>query len=180
LLHVLGAINDAELRTGNPPGMERAIPKSKGQEFGSLLHQLGAEFTANPFSPQLREFLLTIAPDAKERFPKRTPKKVEPPAPPPEPAGKKKGAHAAPRAAAGAEKHAAEKHAADKHATEKHGAEKHGAEKHKEKPLPAAKKGPLGAKKGSEAARHADASKKKLVSAKSKHGPKSLAKRKPR
>ena len=79
VLFVLGAITEAESRSGNPPGMERAIPKSKGQEFGSLLHQLGAEFTANPFSPQLREFLLSIAPDAKERFPKRASKKPEPP-----------------------------------------------------------------------------------------------------
>ena len=71
VLYVLGVISEAESASGNLPGMERAIPKSKGQEFGSLLHQLGAEFVANPFSPPLRELLLSIAPDAKDRFPKR-------------------------------------------------------------------------------------------------------------
>ena len=33
------------------PGLERAIAKSKGVEFGSLLHQFGADFSANPYSP---------------------------------------------------------------------------------------------------------------------------------
>ena len=157
VLYVLGAITEAESRSGNPPGMERAIPKSKGQEFGSLLHQLGAEFTANPFSPQLREFLLSISPDAKERFPKRVVKKPEPPAPPPEPAGKKKPGHPAPRAGA---------------------AER--SDKHKDKPLPAVKKNPVGSKKPIEAPRHSDGGKKKLTSPKTKLSLKPLAKRKPR
>jgi endonuclease III len=84
VLYVLGVISESEAEAGNVPGMERAIPKSKGQEFGGLLHELGADFFANPFSPAFREQLLAIAPDAKERFPKRTPKK--PPAEPAEPA----------------------------------------------------------------------------------------------
>jgi hypothetical protein len=74
-LYVLGVINEADAREGLVPGMERAIPKSKGQEFGALLHELGADFFSNPFSPTLRELLTSIAPDAKERFPKRTHKK---------------------------------------------------------------------------------------------------------
>jgi endonuclease-3 len=85
-LYVLGVINESEAAAGNVPGMERAIPKSKGTEFGGLLHELGADFFANPFSTTLREQLLAIAPDAKDRFPKRAPKKpvVEPePAPAP-------------------------------------------------------------------------------------------------
>ncbi len=84
VLHVLGAITEAEQVARTVPGMERAISKNKGIEFGSLLHELGAEFFANPFSPQLREFLLTIAPDAKHRFPKRASKKPLP-VPTPEP-----------------------------------------------------------------------------------------------
>jgi endonuclease-3 len=80
-LYVLGVISEAEAAAGSVPGMERAIPKSKGQEFGALVHELGADYFANPFSPTVRELLLSIAPDAKERFPKRTPKK-----PPAEPA----------------------------------------------------------------------------------------------
>jgi endonuclease-3 len=78
VLAVLGVISPAEADAGMVPGMERAIPKSKGQEFGALLHELGAEFAANPFSLPLRELLLSIAPDAKDRFPKRTPKKLAP------------------------------------------------------------------------------------------------------
>ena len=157
VLYVLGAITEAESRSGSPPGMERAIPKSKGQEFGSLLHQLGAEFIANPFAPQLREFLLSIAPDAKERFPKRVQKKPEPPAPPVEPAGKKKPGHPAPRTGA----------------IER-------SEKHKDKPVSAVKKNPVGSKKPIEAPRHVDGGKKKLTSPKTKMSLKPLAKRKPR
>ncbi|MBI3839796.1 MAG: hypothetical protein HY288_17885 [Planctomycetia bacterium] len=74
-LYVLGVISEADPREAVVPGMERAIPKSKGQEFGALLHELGSDFFSNPFSPTLRELLLSIAPDAKERFPKRTAKK---------------------------------------------------------------------------------------------------------
>ena len=91
-LFVLGVISEAEQKEGVVPGMERAIPKSKGQEFAALLHELGADFFANPFSPAVRETLLSIAPDAKDRFPKRTTKKppVEAaPAPPPVADGKK-------------------------------------------------------------------------------------------
>jgi endonuclease-3 len=82
-LYVLGAISAAEAENGVVPGIERVISKSKGPEFAGLLHELGAEFHANPFAPALRELLLSIARDAKERFPKRTTKK---PAAEPEPA----------------------------------------------------------------------------------------------
>jgi len=94
VLFVLGVVSEAEAKTGNVPGMERAIPKSKGQEFGALLHELGADFFSNPFSPSLRELLLSISSDAKERFPKRTPKKAPEPPPAPakaEPESKKRG-----------------------------------------------------------------------------------------
>jgi endonuclease-3 len=101
-LYVIGVINEAEAEAGNVPGMERTIPKSKGQEFGALLHELGADFFASPFSQSVRDLLLSIASDAKERFPKRAPKKpaVEPPAPaPPQapPESKKKDAKRDPR-----------------------------------------------------------------------------------
>ncbi len=78
VLYVLGVITQSEAEQGNVPGMERAIPKSKGHEFGALVHELGSEFFSNPFSPALRELLLSIAPGAKERFPKRTTKKPAP------------------------------------------------------------------------------------------------------
>jgi endonuclease-3 len=79
-LYVLGVVSESEAKDSTVPGMERAIPKSKGQEFGALVHELGADFFANPFSQSLRELLLSIAADAKDRFPKRVTKK--PPAPP--------------------------------------------------------------------------------------------------
>lgn len=59
-------------------GLERAIPKSKGVEFASLAHQLGAEMIANPYSPALHKILLEIAPDAKDRLPKKPSKSARP------------------------------------------------------------------------------------------------------
>jgi hypothetical protein len=47
------------------------VPKKKGVEFASLLHQVGADYHASPFLPQTRAILLEIAPDAQPRLPKR-------------------------------------------------------------------------------------------------------------
>jgi len=80
---VLDLLTDKEVAAGEVPGMERAISKSKGVEFGSLVHQLGADYLANPFSPQVREILLAIDPEASERFPQRRPPRPEPTAPAP-------------------------------------------------------------------------------------------------
>ena len=74
-LEVIGVITPNEAAKGRVPGMERAIPKSKGVEYASLLHQLGVDFGNSPFSPRVRAILLEIAPDAKERMPKRGAKK---------------------------------------------------------------------------------------------------------
>ncbi len=93
-LFVLGAATQAEVASGAVAGLERAIPKSKGQEFGALLHAIGADFVANPFSSTLRDFVLSIVPDAKDRLPKRGVKKPEPEPP------KKKVAEKAPEKAA--------------------------------------------------------------------------------
>jgi len=75
-LRVLGIISDDEAAKRKVPGMERAIAKNKGVEFGALLHQLGADYASAPFSPRVRAVLLEIAPDAKDRFPKRASKKA--------------------------------------------------------------------------------------------------------
>jgi len=74
-LYVAGIVSEAEASKGLTPGLERAIPKSKGVEFASLLHQLGVDFRNSPFSPAVRAILLEIAPDAKDRLPKRQTKK---------------------------------------------------------------------------------------------------------
>ena len=41
---VLNLVTEKEAAAGEVPGMERAIAKSKGVEFGSLVHQLGADY----------------------------------------------------------------------------------------------------------------------------------------
>jgi endonuclease-3 len=76
-LKVLGLVAEADRESATVPGMERAIPKNKGVEFGSLVHQLGADFIANPYSPSLHKILLEIAPECKEHLPKRPPKSAK-------------------------------------------------------------------------------------------------------
>ena len=75
VMYAVGAIDKAEAKKGTVPGIERAVPKTKGTEFASLLQQVGAEFVVSPFSPTLRTQLTEIAKDAKDRLPKRGAKK---------------------------------------------------------------------------------------------------------
>ena len=74
-LVVIGIISEGEAKKGVVPGLERAISKSNGIEFGSLLHQMGVLLLKNPYGPALRKLLLEIAPDCKDRLPKRSTKK---------------------------------------------------------------------------------------------------------
>jgi endonuclease-3 len=75
VLRLLDIVTDKDVEAGEVPGLERAIAKSKGVEFGSLLHQFGADFSANPYSPTIRGILLEINPDVQSRLPRR---RVEP------------------------------------------------------------------------------------------------------
>ncbi|MHB8970205.1 MAG: hypothetical protein ACYC3X_10900 [Pirellulaceae bacterium] len=77
VLRVLGIVTDDEAGKKKVPGLERAIAKNRGVEFGALLHQCGADYAASPFSSRVRAVLLEIAPDAKDRFPKRVGKKTD-------------------------------------------------------------------------------------------------------
>lgn len=77
-LVVVGVITPEEAAENRVPGLERAIPKNKGHEFGSLLHQLGVMYFASPYGPNLKKLLLEIDPNCKDRLPKRQVKKVEP------------------------------------------------------------------------------------------------------
>lgn len=77
LMHVCGIISESEAAKGKVPGLERTIAKNKGIEFISIVHQLAADFYKSPFNKDLRAFILKIAPDAKDRFPKRGGKKIE-------------------------------------------------------------------------------------------------------
>ncbi len=70
-LHVVDYATEEDVATGVVPGLERAVPKAKGVEFGSLLHQLGADFAANPYSPKMRTLLLEVNPECKSRLPSR-------------------------------------------------------------------------------------------------------------
>ncbi len=74
---VLGIASESDRQELRIPGLERAIPKTKGAEFGSLLHQLAADFHASPHSTRVKDIFLEIAPDAKERLPKRAAKRKE-------------------------------------------------------------------------------------------------------
>jgi endonuclease-3 len=80
-LRVVGVVSDAEAAKGTVPGLERVVPKSKGTEVGTMLHQLGVELYRSPYGPTIRKFLLEIDPGCKDRLPKRPSKKVEKPVP---------------------------------------------------------------------------------------------------
>ena len=81
LMVVLGIISEDEAGKGKIPGLERAIPKAKGIEFSSLVHQLAVALYKTPFSTAVRNQILKIDSSAKERFPKRSSKKKEAPKP---------------------------------------------------------------------------------------------------
>lgn len=71
LMYTIGAITEEEQKQGKIPGLERTIPKNKGAEFASLVHQLAVAFHANPQDKKVREMILQIDADAAGRFPKR-------------------------------------------------------------------------------------------------------------
>jgi len=106
LFYVLGIVSEDEAQKGRVPGLERTIAKAKGVEFFVLVHQLAVEFASTPFSTKVRDKLLQINPDAKERFPKRASKKKPEPAKPVKKATPKK---AEPKAAKATKKAAAKK-----------------------------------------------------------------------
>jgi hypothetical protein len=76
-MHTVGVISDDEFQKRVVPGLERVVPKSKGAEVGSLLHQLGVEVARNPYGQQARKLMLEIDPDCKDRLPKRVTKQPE-------------------------------------------------------------------------------------------------------
>lgn len=71
VLRVLELVGEKDAAAGVVPGLERAVAKSKGIEFGSLLHELGADYSANPYSAAIRDILLQIDPECAGRLPKR-------------------------------------------------------------------------------------------------------------
>ena len=71
VLYAVGILSDGEIEKGQVPGLERAIPKNKGVEFGSLLQQIGADYLASPGSSKLKGILAEVDPDFKERVARR-------------------------------------------------------------------------------------------------------------
>ena len=68
---VLGIVSEKDARKNRVPGLERAIGKNKGIEFGKLVHQLGVTMENSPYGKVIQEILLGINPDIRERLPKR-------------------------------------------------------------------------------------------------------------
>lgn len=57
ILTMTGIVTPAEAEKHQTPGLERAIPKTKGVEFASCLHQLAAEYRAQPGSKTIKSIL---------------------------------------------------------------------------------------------------------------------------
>jgi endonuclease-3 len=126
-LHTVGVISDDEYAKEVVPGLERAVPKNKGAEVGSLLHQLGVEVGRNPYGPNARKLMLEIDPNCKDRLPKRkpAPEPEKPPEPAPAPAKTKAAAAEAKRKEADGKQAAAK--TPDKKAAKKEAAAKQSA-----------------------------------------------------
>jgi endonuclease-3 len=75
VLVVVGIVSEAEAAKGLLPGIERAIPKTKGVEFFSELHQFAADFFNSPTAQRIRGMFAELAPDAKERIADRLSRK---------------------------------------------------------------------------------------------------------
>ncbi len=71
LLYVLGIIDEADIEGREIAGLNRAITKTQGMEFASLLHQLASAFVQNPEARKIVSFLKAFAPDFRKRMPKR-------------------------------------------------------------------------------------------------------------
>ncbi|MFO0913703.1 MAG: hypothetical protein U0795_12155 [Pirellulales bacterium] len=81
VLELVGAATSAEVASGSVPGLDRAIPKNQGVEFGSLLHTLGSLFTADPKSAQVKSLLAEVNSEAVDRLAKLLARKAAPPEP---------------------------------------------------------------------------------------------------
>ena len=86
LMQVLGVISESEAESFRVTGLERTIPKNKGIEFFSVVHQLAVAFHNNTFNKDMRAIVLEIDKEAAERFPRRGGrKKADEPIAEPEP-----------------------------------------------------------------------------------------------
>lgn len=180
-LCAVGAISDAEADKGQVPGMERAIPKNKGVEFGSLLQQLGADLYASPGSSKVRSILGEIDSDFKDRLAARQ-ARMEAQAAAAEAAAKEKRQEARAAAVAAREQAAAEaRQAAAKAAAKAARAKGRAAPPPPPRPAPSPAKAPErpAAPQPADAAKKREAAAEEAKAAK-KSPAKGLAKKKPR
>ena len=71
LMLAAGVITEKEKQKSSVPGLERAIPKSKGVEFFSTMHQLAVPFLVTPNSTKVWSVISEIDSKAKSRFNQR-------------------------------------------------------------------------------------------------------------
>lgn len=64
----LGLVTPKEKESGTVPGFERAVPKTKGPEFFSTMHQLAVDFKNKPRDKHIVAILKEINPDAVKRM----------------------------------------------------------------------------------------------------------------
>lgn len=64
----LGLVTPKEKESGTVPGFERAVPKTKGPEFFSTMHQLAVDFKNKPRDKHIIAILKEINPDAVKRM----------------------------------------------------------------------------------------------------------------
>ncbi len=93
ILLMCGIVTQAEADKHQTPGLERAVPKTKGHEFATSLHQMAAEYKMNPAGKNIKAILKEAgAVELKPAEPKPAaapakpaiaakPKKPEPPKP---------------------------------------------------------------------------------------------------
>lgn len=60
LLYVCGIIDQRELAAKRTPGLERAIPKNKGIDFGALLQQASSALMADPTDKAVRAIISSV------------------------------------------------------------------------------------------------------------------------
>ena len=179
LLVWLGLISEAEAASYRVPGLERTISKKQGPEFGSLLHQLAVDFAASPFSPRVRNILVEIAPEVKERLPKRAVRKATVKSKKKVAAkGKEKSADKAPAKKKSAAKAVKKKAATKKVATKKVSRKTAGRAATKKKAAAKSKAAPRGEAKSTKSRKKVTKASKKPKAGKSTT--KRLAKKKPR
>ncbi len=70
VFRLLGLTSEKDQETRRVPGLERAVPKTKGREFVSLLHQFAVDWAARPNSTTLRKILEEVDPEVKAHWKK--------------------------------------------------------------------------------------------------------------